>query len=214
MGDWIRDIKEKTSNMNRKDTMKYIFTYYWYHILIAMAAFVLIFIFIVHYSTVKKPEFTCVFVDEQVDVQRDNLWTEEFAKIAKKDKDKIVIDSNYNFSFGDMQLEGVNESSYEKFFLKWRNNELDAVILSESFYQYCKELGGEFRNLEAWDTKDYELYEDDNKPRAVVLGTDEFTEKVTGKKDEKLLLAFPKDGKNEKMSQLFMNYVMEKMSVD
>lgn len=214
MGDWIRDIKEKTSQMNRKDTVKYVLTYYWYHILIGLAVLALIFIFIVHYTTTKKPEFTCVLVNQQVDTKRDNLWTEEFAKEIKEDAKKIAIDSNYNFSFGDMQLEGVNESSYEKFFLQWRNNELDAVIVSESFYKYCKELGGDFENLKDWDTGEFELYEDGNEPKAVVLGTDEFTEKVTGKKDEKLLLAFPENGKHKKISQAFMKYVTEKTSLN
>lgn len=214
MGDWIRDIKEKTAKMNKTAIAMYVITYYWYHILIFLAVFALIFMFIVHYTTTKKPEFTCVLVNQQVDTKRDNLWTEEFAKEIKEDAKKIAIDSNYNFSFGDMQLEGVNESSYEKFFLQWRNNELDAVIVSESFYKYCKELGGEFENLKDWDTGEFELYEDGNEPKAVVLGTDEFTEKVTGKKDEKLLLAFPENGKHKKISQAFMKYVTEKTSLN
>lgn len=212
MRDWIKDIKEKTANMNKTATAMYVLTYYWYHILIFLAVFALIFIFIFHYATNKTAIFTCAMVNQQVDTKRDELWTKEFAKEIKEDAKKIVIDSNYNFSYGDMQLEGVNESSYEKFFLQWRNKELDAVIVSESFYKYCKELGGEFRDLSKWDTGALELYKDENAPKAVVIGTDEFTKKVTGKTDEKLLLAFPDTGKHEKLSQLFLKYSIKKFN--
>ncbi len=44
-----------------------------------------------------------------------------------------------------------------------------------------------------------------------MLGTDTFTEKVTGKEDEKLLLAFPESGENLDESRLFLRYVCEKM---
>ena len=65
-----------------------------------------------------------------------------FSKASGIDVNRMDINSDYNISYGDMHLEGINESSYEKFFLKWQNGELDAVILPESFYEYCKELGG------------------------------------------------------------------------
>ena len=35
MRKWIRDIREKTADMNREQAWEYIANYYWYHILIA-----------------------------------------------------------------------------------------------------------------------------------------------------------------------------------
>ena len=143
MKDILNDIREKTEGMSRQDKVSYILTYYWYHMLIIFSVLALIVIFIVHYATYKKPEFTCVMVNQQIDTQRDNQMTEEYAKFSKMDPKRIEINSNYNFSYGDLKLADVNESSNEKFFLQWRNNELDAVIMTESFYEYCKEVGGE-----------------------------------------------------------------------
>ena len=130
MKDILNDIREKTEGMSRQDKVSYILTYYWYHMLIIFSVLALIVIFIVHYATYKKPEFTCVMVNQQIDTQRDNQMTEGFAKFSKMDPKRIEINSNYNFSYGDLKLADVNESSNEKFFLQWRNNELDAVIMS------------------------------------------------------------------------------------
>lgn len=127
MKDILNDIREKTEGMSRQDKVSYILTYYWYHMLIIFSVLALIVIFIVHYATYKKPEFTCVMVNQQIDTQRDNQMTEGFAKFSKMDPKRIEINSNYNFSYGDLKLADVNESSNEKFFLQWRNNELDAL---------------------------------------------------------------------------------------
>ena len=86
--------------------------------------------------------------------------------------------------------------------------ELDAVIMTESFYEYCKEVGGEFRDLDAWgiDTGTYEKYQDNGKITGIALGTDRMTEKVTGT-GEKLLLVFPSNGRHEKASKMYLKYV-------
>jgi len=209
MKDILNDIREKTEGMSRQDKVSYILTYYWYHMLIIFSVLALIVIFVVHYATYKKPEFTCVMVNQQIDTQRDNQMTEEFAKFSKMDPKRIEINSNYNFSYGDLKLADVNESSNEKFFLQWRNNELDAVIMPESFYEYCKEVGGEFRDLDAWniDTGTYEKYQDNGKITGIALGTDRMTEKVTGT-GEKLLLVFPSNGKHEKAAKLYLEYMI------
>lgn len=209
MKEILNDIREKTEGMSRQDKVSYILTYYWYHMLIIFSVLALIVIFIVHYATYKKSEFTCVMVNQQIDTQRDNQMTEEFAKFSKMDPKRIEINSNYNFSYGDLKLADVNESSNEKFFLQWRNNELDTVIMTESFYEYCKEVGGEFRDLDAWgiDTGTYEKYQDHGKTTGIVLGTDQMTEKVTGT-GEKLLLVFPSNGKHEKASKMYLKYII------
>ena len=63
MKDILNDIREKTEGMSRQDKVSYILTYYWYHMLIFFSVLALIVIFIVHYATYKKPEFTCVMVN-------------------------------------------------------------------------------------------------------------------------------------------------------
>ena len=200
MKEWIEDIRKKTKDMNRKDTIGYILTYYWYHIAGFLAVLALIFVFVLHYKTYKKPEFTCVMVNQKIDTPRDNQITEKFAKKSKMNAKRIEINSNYNFSYGSIKLDDVNESSYEKFFLQWKNHELDAVIMPESFYEYCKKLGGEFYSLDTWEGGRYETYIDSGKFTAVVLGKD----RLTG---QKLLLAFPETGKHEKVSRKFLKYL-------
>ena len=104
----------------------------------------------------------------------------------------------------------MNESSYEKFFLKWQNREIDAVILSESFYRHCKEMGGRFQSLEEQETEGFTAYMDEGQCRAVELGNDGATEWISGKEDEKLLLAFPSSGKHIAEGRSFLKYLQGK----
>lgn len=204
---WVTDIREKTSEMNRKDRRSYIMTYYWPHMLGGISIIALILLFGGHYLFGNvKPEFTCVMVNQRIDTQRDEQIAESFSREAGLKKKEVVIDSDYNFSFGENRIEGVNESSYEKFFFQWQNGELDAVIISESFYRYCIEMGGKFRSIEEGEIGEFEPYMDDDKCTAVVLGNDSFTETVFGRENERLLLAFPETGKHEANSQAFLKY--------
>jgi len=203
---WI-NIREKTSGMNKKEVGAYIAAYYWPHILAAISIIALIFLFGGHYlSGNVKPSFTCVMVNQRADRERDNRIADTYAKEAGLRREEVVVDSDYNFSYGDVCLEGVNESSYEKFFFQWRNGELDAVIMSESFYEYCKEAGGEFCRIE--DAGSFEAYVDDGICRAVVLGCDSFMEKLTGNENERLLLAFPETGRHKKAADEFLKYLL------
>lgn len=183
----IKDIREKTSEMSKGERVSYILTYYWYHILGVVSVVALIFIFAMHYIGKQEVTFSCVRVNREINTARDNEITKEFAKFSGEKTDSIVIDSNYNFSYGDVKLEGVNESSYEKFFLQWRNGELDAVIMPKSFYQHCLEMNGEFLEID----KDNGTF--------VLLGEDQ--------NGEDIVLAFPSTGKHEKMRKEFLNYV-------
>lgn len=203
---WINDIREKTSSMNKKEACSYIATYYWPQIVGCISIIALILLFGGHYLFGnKKPSFTCVMVDQRTDTDRDERIAETYARNTGFQRGEVVIDSDYNFSYADLHLEGVNESSYEKFFFQWRNGELDAVIMSESFYQYCREMGGEFRHIE--DCRNFEPYMDDGVCSAVVLGNDSFMEKVTGDAKEQLLLAFPETGKRKEAADKFLEYL-------
>lgn len=213
---YLRDIEEKTSGMSGKEKCSYVWTYYWYHILIFVSVAALIFLFGAHYGFGnKKPLFTCIIVNQETDGERDLGVRDGFAGSTGIPKERVVIDSDYHFSFDGFQIEGTNESSYEKFFFQWRNQEIDAVVLSESFYRHCKEMGGSFRALNDGIMEvaemDLQAYVDEGECRAVILGSDTFTKMVTGKEDEKLLLAFPESGRNLDESRLFLKYVCERM---
>ena len=220
MKKYLRDIKEKTSGMTRRETCSYIWSYYWYHIMIFISVIALILLFAAHYGLGnKKPLFTCLMINQGLDEARDLRIRDEFAKRADLPRERVVIDSDYNFSYGQFRLEGTNESSYEKFFFQWRNQEIDAVILSESFYKHCREMGGDFRVLANEMSEGagnrLQAYMDEGECRAVVLGTDLYTKKITGKEDEKLLLAFPEYGNSSesslKESRIFLEYACEKL---
>ena len=208
MKKYLADIREKTSQMSKKEACEYILTYYWYHILIIFSITALILLFGVHYAFGnKKPLFTCALVNQEQELLWDQELTEGFAAFSGLPDDRIVIDSDYNFSYGDVKLEGVNESSYEKFFFQWQNGELDAVILPESFYHYVKEMGGRFRTLTEEETEGFTVYMDGEACTAVVLEAAAFTERAVGKSGERQLLAFPGSGKHTEESMDFLKYM-------
>lgn len=203
-----KDIKEKTSGMGRKEALAYIFTYYWYHMLAFVSVAALIFLFAAHYgSGNKKPLFTCMIVNQQTDAGRDLRIRDAFAQYADILPERVVIDSGCQFSYGQFRIQGVNESSYEKFFFQWGNHEIDAVIMPESFYRHCREMGGDFYVLDGKDVEGMELYMDEGQAKAAVLGEDRFMETAAGEKGGKLLLAFPVSGERTQMRNSFLKFV-------
>jgi hypothetical protein len=208
---YLDDIREKTADMSVRQKISYVITYYWYHILIIVSIIALIF-FLVRFYVFgnQKPQFECVIVDQEMDDERDTRIARSFAEAEGLDEELVVVDSDFVFSYGDLKLDGVNESSYDKFFLKWQNEEIDAVILSESMYRFCREMRGEFRSLDGMDVSGFETYEDGGKTTAVVLGKDKFMEAATGRTDEKLLLAFPDNGRHGDLCEAFLECMKEK----
>lgn len=200
---WRDDILEKTSGMARKEKLSYILTYYWYHLLIGFSALFLFLLFTGHLLFGNKaPQFYCVMVNQLVTPDTVENMTEGFARKANLDVERTVIDSNYIFSYGDVTVKGANESTYEKFFLQWRNREIDAVILPESFYRFCREMGGSFLSLDPNQLEGFEGYMEQGACRGVVLGEDALT-------GEDLLLAFPDNGKHPQISQTFLQYMSD-----
>ena len=168
MRHYIREIRENTAGMSVRDKVEYILTYYWYHILGIAAAVGLVLFLIIHFGFREAPPlFTCAMVNQEINYERDGELEKAFSEASGIDPDRMDINSDFNISYGDTKLEGVNESSYEKFFFKWQNKELDAVILPESFYRYCREMGGTFRSIAGWDTEGMSVYEDDGEITAV-----------------------------------------------
>lgn len=205
---YINDIKTKTSGMSKLQKLEYIITYYWYHILIiAIVLFLSVALLKNIFIPKTETEFTCVLVNQQIDFERDELLKQGFAEYSKLDLDSIVINSDYNFSYGDVQLEGVNESSYEKFFLKWGNNELDCIIMPESLYKYSKEMGGTYLNLNEFDTGDLPLYKDGTSYTAVLVNETAISEYMVSIQDEPLLLVFPSNSTHLDKCEQFLSYL-------
>lgn len=148
MRGYIKDIREKTRGMRAREKAEYVRMYYWYHILGIAAVIALLVFGITHFAFgTERPQFTFVMVNQPIDNERDKLLGEELAGKLSLENDRVVVDSDFHISYGDIRLEGANESSYEKFFFKWSNGELDAVLMPKSFLSYCQEMGGSFRDV-------------------------------------------------------------------
>lgn len=212
MNEYIKDIREKTAGMSRSEKLGYIVTYYWYHILGIAALVLFVVIFVGHFLFGEKPPlFSCVMVNMVTDDARDDRLAEGFAECLGLPENRVLVDSNYHFSYEGVSLQGVNESYYDKFFLKWSNSELDAVIMEEDLYQYCKKMNGTFRDLDEYDTGNLVLYEDeeDGMHTAVVLDSQELIRPLRQAGSSRLLLVFPRQGRHEEKCQEFIDYIVE-----
>lgn len=204
-----QNIKSNTSTMTKEEKAEYIITYYWPHILGTFAMIALLVFLPVHFVFGnQKPEFTLVMVNQDINPQRDKKIVKAFAKESKISQKRINVDSDFNLSYGDVQLEGINESSYEKFFFKWQGGELDAVIMPESFYRYCKELGGEFTDVKEFDTGNLPLYTDGQKVSGILV-TDAQVNAMrldkTSKED--YIILFPSTGQHKAAVQKFLHFL-------
>lgn len=210
MKNYVKEIRQKTSGMSGKDKWSYIFTYYWYHILGLAASVGLVLFLAVHILTgMKHPEFTCVLVNQAIDYERDAAMEEAFAAFTEVQSDKIEMDSDYNLSYGSVKLQGVNESSYEKFFFRWRNHEFDAVIMPESFYGYCKSVGGDYQDMNDFETGELPLYEDGGMYTAVRIEETKMKEYLPNETGERLLLVFPDGSRHRERCQDFLDFINE-----
>ena len=208
MGHYIREIRENTTGMNRWEKGEYILSYYWYHILGVIGAVCLILFLIIHFGFREDPPlFTCALVNQEINFSRDEEIEKDFSIDSGIDEERMEINSDFNISYGDLELEGINESSYEKFFFKWQNGELDAVVLPESFYKYCEELGGTFRNLESWNTEGFVLYEDKGTVTAVEVENTALSQYLENKTGDPLLRAFPDTGQHEEECRAFLDFI-------
>ncbi len=166
MADWwkgiLKDIREKTADMDREQKLAYIGTYYWYHILFGVVGLLLVVLLIRHLFFGEPPkEFTFIMVNQAIDFQRDERLLQDFSAVSGIEEKRMTVDSNYVFSYVGKEIEGANESSYDKFFFRLGGGELDGAIIPESFYRYCMELEYEFADLGAMLTREQEAaYQD------------------------------------------------------
>lgn len=207
MNRYFENIRERTKYMTGRQRAEYVLTYYWYHILGIIACLALLVFLIVHFAfKEEKPEFTCVMVNQAIDYERDDKMEKAFSKAGGIDAKLLEMDSDYNISYGDTILEGANESSYEKFFFRWSNGELDAVVMPKSFLEYCISLGGEFADLGDFDTGTLTACRMNGK----AVGIEVEDTRLAGylKEDrEELILVFPKEGKHRENCQKFLIFM-------
>lgn len=184
MKKWIADIREKTKDMSRSQKIEYIKNYYWYHILIGCILLGLFTLLVWHVGWGReKIEFSCVIVNQETDYERDFALAREFAEYAGLKEKEVSIDSDYQISYGNKKLEGVNESSYEKFFFNFSVGEVDAMIMPESFYDYCILQGGTFTENKVLVKETrlrHVLKEEEGDPAVLVFAADGRHRKVCG----------------------------------
>ena len=209
MKKYIQDICRQTAGMSFQQKLEYIITYYWYHMLGISLAVVLVVFLTVHFAIgEKEPYFSAVLINQPIDYGRDEEMETAFSGYLEGHEDCIVdISSDYNFSYGEVKLEGVNESSYEKFFFRLGGGELDAAIMPESFYRHCLEMDVEFTDLSGMMTGNLPVYADKGKKAAVYAeetGLHEWLQNDTG---ETLLLVFPVSGTHREACQEFLDFL-------
>ncbi|XCP85688.1 hypothetical protein ABXS75_02490 [Roseburia hominis] len=212
---WISDIKVKTAEMSREQAVEYVFTYYWYHILLTAIALGLVILVIYHIGWGdKSKDFTCVLVNQRIDYDRDERIAEEFSKASGISKKKLAVDSDYLISYDDVKIADANESSYEKFFFNWMAGEVDAVVMPESFYRYCKEQGGSYTCIDEMleeELPDDEnlFYEDGGEKVGIYVERTKLETAVIAEVQDPLVLVFPAESKHKKAGEKFAQFVLD-----
>jgi len=153
-----------------------------------------------------KTEFTCVLVNQQIDYERDQELEKEFAGQSGMAKKQIVIDSDYNVSYPGNELGDDSKNSFDKLFLKWSNGEVDAIVMTDDFLEYCVSVGGEFYDAGKFRTGDLSVCRMDG---ASGIDLTECKTKLglESAGDEKLILVFPKEGSRKEMCQRFIDFI-------
>ncbi len=145
---WVDDIREKTKGMGWEGRAEYVMAYYWYHILLTALFLGLCILLAYHIGWGnRKMDFSLVLVNQEVDFARDKALAKDFAQHSGIRERRISVDSDYLISYGGVELEGINESSYEKFFFNWMSGSIDGAVMPKSFARYCKSQNGEFAEV-------------------------------------------------------------------
>lgn len=210
----IKEIREQTAYMDKEQKREYIFTYYWYHMLIAAIAAGLLVLFVRHmFFRGPDKEFICVLINQAVDYDRDKSLAQDFAGASGIDKSLIYFDSDYQFSYEGRKLEGVNESSYEKFFFRWSTGELDAVVMPESFYKHCKKIGNQFADLRPMTADGQEAfygakaYTADGRCDALYVKGSRLENYIDDSKDDPMLVVFIEESAHPQADRQFLDFL-------
>ncbi len=221
MKKWVEDIRMKTKNMNRDQKAEYVMTYYWYHILLAvlMAGLLILGIYHVNWGK-RRTDFSMVIVNQDINFSRDRKIQEEYAQFSDIPAKFVQVDSDYMISYGDVKLEGINESSYEKFFFGWSAGVIDAAVMPESFYEYCKEQNGTYVSLldlleeaggsaRLLDERQDILMEDGGACTGVYIEKTRISGYFMKNKDDPYVLVFPTEMKHKEAAGKFLEYSLQ-----
>lgn len=217
MGTWpgkIREeIRKNTAGMEKRQKAEYILTYYWYHILFLFLGAGLLLLLVRHvFFGEPDKEFTCVLVNQRVDYERDEALARDFAEESGIAAERILVDSDYVFSYEDVLLEGANESSYEKFFFRWGSGELDAVLMPESFYRYCKKLEYTFMDLREFcpgnspEASALEWIEADGRCEALYVEDTDLAVYLEEPKGERMVLVYLPESEHTEANRAFLAF--------
>lgn len=204
----FRKIKENTRNMSLRRGMEYVLHYYWYHILGIMAVLGFFLFLIFHFAFPdKKPLFYCVFINQKIDVDRDEKVATDFANYSCISESEIILDSNYIISYPGNRLEIANESSIDKLFIKWSNSEIDAIVMTEDFVKYCIDVGGEFYSIDDFNIGNLVIRNVDG-VSCIEIADTYLAQKLEGGESGNLLLLFPKEGIHQEVCQKFIDFII------
>lgn len=221
MKGWIRatmeEIGRNTMRMSRRQKAEYVLTYYWYHMLLVAVGAGLLILLVRHLFFGAPPkELVCVIVNQQADHGRDEALLQEFAEWSGMDPKRILVDSDYIFSYGNVRLEGANESSYEKFFFRWRSQELDAVLMPESFYRYCKEIEYDFADLRLYCTDEQRarhegiFIEENGIDEALYVENTRLMPYLKRTEEERMVLVFVPESEHMEAGRAFLEFALER----
>lgn len=217
---WAEDIKVKTKGMNREARAEYVMNYYWYHILLGALFMGLLALSVYHVTWGrKKVDFSMAAVNQEVNYERDEKIRDGFSAFSGIPAKNMQVDSDFLISYGDVQLEGVNESSYEKFFFNWSAGTMDAAVMPESFYRYCKKQRGRFLELTKLQPREVleELargrgdlfFMDGGKCMGVYVDATCLGGEYQENESDRYVLVFPRTGKHEEAAGRFLEYALQ-----
>lgn len=212
------DIKVKTKDMDREAAVEYVMNYYWYHILLGVLSAGLLVLGIYHVTWGrKKVDFSLAVVNQDINYERDERIRDGFSVFSGIPAKNIQADSDFLISYGDVQLEGINESAYDKFFFSWSAGTMDAAVMPESFYHYCKKQRGRFLELTSLQAQERlkelagnrkNLFFMDNGKYAGVYADQTYLDSEYQRNDaDRYVAVFPETGKHKEAAGMFLEYL-------
>lgn len=195
---WIRDIREKTKDMDRQKTIEYIADYYRVHIALLCLVLVVSGIVIYNFTAGRQTvSLDCAIVNTQTDDERDEELEKEIADVLGVKAGNVRVDSAYQVAVtksetgNRSQTGGTDYSGYDKFFFELGNRELDVVIMPQSLMEYCTQLGEELNTI------------GDSGKTWMYLSDTSLCDKITEDPDDPMVIVFPRNSRGEANASKF-----------
>lgn len=222
---WYAAEKEKTAEMTKEQKVQYVIDYYTGFIAGSVVVLIAICWLIYHFAFDNKEYgFNCALVNCSMETGSSELsdrLTEYYGYNPRKET--ASFDSGYQIAYPGVDNEAADNSFYEKFFLNIRMEMLDAVIMPQSYMEYCNTVGHTFYDvydvLDAEQIKKYEPYfvkgKDDEGVEytcGIDIGKMQFFDKmgiveVEANKGEPFILSFAFGGKHLEESRKFLTFL-------